>query len=88
VSVSVTTVNEWEARRYERIFDATCRYLERRRVEFGFSIADLEALLENAYQREGNDWLGRGRVKNLDQAAEIAAYEQVLAQWREQERIR
>ena len=81
----MTELNEWEARRYERIFDATCRYLERRRVEFGFSITDLEALLTNAYQRQGEDWLGRGRVNSLDQAAEIAAYELTLIEWRESE---
>lgn len=79
----MTSLDEWEARRYERIFDATCRYLERRRVEYGFGIADLEALLDNAYQRQGEDWLGRGRVRSLDQAAEIAAYEQTLTEWRE-----
>ncbi len=81
----MTELSDWEVQRYERIFDATCRYLERRRVEFGFDIADLEALLTNAYQRQGDDWLGRGRINALDQAAEIAAYEQTLAEWRERE---
>ncbi|MGC9399577.1 MAG: hypothetical protein ACP5HM_10635 [Anaerolineae bacterium] len=83
----MTSLKHWEEQRYARVFDATCRYVERRRAEFGFNIADLEALLDNAYQRQGNDWLGRGEVYHLDQAAEIAAYESILARWRKEKTL-
>jgi hypothetical protein len=31
---------------------------------------------------DGADWLGRGEVQDITMAATIAAYEQVIAQWK------
>jgi hypothetical protein len=68
---------------YEEAFEAALRMIERRRmVEPGFSIEDLERLLQTEYVVEGNDQFGRGEVFEIELAATIAAHEVVLEKWR------
>lgn len=48
----------------------------------GFTIERLEGNLDSLYTYEGHDWVGRGEFVNTRIAAEIAAHEQLLAEWR------
>ena len=76
-------MTDWRQRKYREVFEETCHGLElRRRSDPHFTIGRLEGLLRTAYVDEGNDWLGRGAVSDVFQAATIAAYEHVLAEWR------
>ncbi|WZL73115.1 hypothetical protein QBE52_19055 [Clostridiaceae bacterium 35-E11] len=47
-----------------------------------YTIHQLEALLDSLYVNEGNDWIGRGEIKNAIQAATIAASETLLTEWK------
>ncbi len=83
------TINNWLDKRYAEVFESTCRYLEARRAQYGLTVAELEEMLAEAYRRQGNNWLGRGMVKDVGEDAVVAAYEFILAEWRaveEQER--
>jgi hypothetical protein len=48
---------------------------------------DLERLFDTAYTREGNDWVGRGAVADIVNAATIAAYEHMLIEWKKEQGI-
>ncbi|MDR1180341.1 MAG: hypothetical protein LBK44_07525 [Spirochaetales bacterium] len=77
---------DWEDEKFNEVFDnvyATTKY--RRLLDPGFSVRDLESLLETLYVSDGNDQGGRGRVGDIISAATIAAHEQVLAEWKNDE---
>jgi hypothetical protein len=69
---------------YESLYQ---QLLERRQTDAEFSIQDLRGFLKDAYVYQDYDWIGRGVLfdaANADvrkQAATIAAYEAVLAEW-------
>ena len=70
---------------YEEAFeDAILFVLRKRRLKPDFTIDDLEKLLQAEYVQQGNDWVGRGELATLNQNARIAAYETLLAEWREE----
>lgn len=72
----------WPQRKYREVFDQTCAELDlRRRSDPQFTVDALRGLLATAYVNEGNDWIGRGAVHDLTQAAIIAAFEHTLAEW-------
>ena len=78
--------DEWQARKYQITFEEVCHFVtHQRHVNPKFGIGDVEHLLENAYTREGNDWVGRGMVGYIVNSATIAAYEHVLAEWRREQ---
>jgi hypothetical protein len=45
-------------------------------------VEDLEGVLRHLYQMDGADWGGRGELQGIILAATIAAYEQVIAEWK------
>ncbi len=77
--------SSWEKQNYEKIFESTCVYVdERRKKERDFNIEKLEKMLEMVYVRKGNDWVGKGPVKNIEDSAIIAAFEHKLAEWKKE----
>jgi hypothetical protein len=77
---------ELREKKYNEVFEAMYRYLEqRRRDDPAFNIARLEDMLNAAYFRQGDDWLGKGVLYEIKMAATVAAYESYLAVWREEE---
>ena len=77
---------EQREKKYNEVFKAMYRYLEqRRRDDATFNIARLEDMLNAAYFRQGDDWLGKGVLYEIKMAATVAAYESYLAAWREEE---
>jgi hypothetical protein len=78
-------LDELQERKYIQVFEDACHFVARQRyANPNFSIIDLERLLDAAYTRAGNDWVGRGTVADIVNAATIAAYEHTLAEWRKE----
>ncbi|NIZ46399.1 hypothetical protein PVA44_06145 [Entomospira nematocerorum] len=80
----IDSSSDWEIQCFEDIFDAVYATIQKRReVDTSFVIEDLERQLEDLYLLDGHDWLGRGRVADLDMEASIAAMQQYLYEWRQ-----
>jgi hypothetical protein len=78
-------LDELQERKYIQVFEDVCHFVVRQKcVNPNFNIGDLERLLDTAYTRAGNDWVGRGAVADIVNAATIAAYEHTLAEWRKE----
>jgi hypothetical protein len=70
------------SRRYRETYASLHRQLlERRRDDPNFTMDDLRGFLKDAYVYQDHDWIGRGALFDATQAATIAAYEAVLAEW-------
>ena len=79
----MSSVNDFPQQVYEDTFESMVAYLQkRRRTDPDFTIADVAGFLEDAYARQGDNWIGRGLLNTKKHAAVIAAYECVLAEWR------
>jgi hypothetical protein len=75
----------WQAVKYQSIFDDETRgLLRRRQSDPGCKVEDLEGILKNLYIMDGADWGGRGPLQNTIMAATIAAYEHFIANWKEE----
>lgn len=80
----MTSINDFPQQVYEETFEATCAFLEeRQRTDPTFTIDDIKDFLKDAYTRQGDNWIGRGLLHDTKQAAIIAAYECVLAEWQD-----
>jgi hypothetical protein len=74
---------DWRERKYQETLEEELRGLRRRREsESGCGVADLEGILVHLYHMDGADWIGRGEVQDITLAATIAAYEQVIEEWK------
>ena len=56
-------------------------FTHRRRTDPLFTRRYMEGLLESLYVRQGDDWLGRGEVRDREQSAMISAAETILQEW-------
>jgi len=75
------TGGTWQEELYWRIFDEETRGLERRRqIDPDFGVESLLRLLQDLYQLDGQDWLGRGEVGDITSAATLAAHERFAAE--------
>jgi len=76
-------IEEQQARRYDAVFNDVCNFVAyQRRTNPTFTLERLQELLDEACVREGNNWVGRGEVSHIVEAATIAAYEHALAEWK------
>ena len=74
---------DWKAVKYEEAFSEELRGLQRRReMDPGFTVKDLEGVLQHLYIKEGQNWEGQGDVQDISIAATIAAYECFISQWK------
>jgi hypothetical protein len=74
---------DWRDIKYAETLAEELRGLRRRREsDPGCTVADLEGTLAHLYIMEGADWSGRGEVQGITLGATIAAYEQVIAEWK------
>jgi hypothetical protein len=68
---------------YQHTFDETVAFLRGRlRNDPGLDLRDLESMLESLYVRQGNNWTGRGEIRDRIESAVIAAHEHVIAEVR------
>lgn len=74
-------------RRYQEAFEEELRMLERRRErDSNLTIEYLEGTLQSLYTIEGNDWEGRGPMLDQVIAAQIAAYEIFIENWKKEKK--
>jgi len=67
---------------YEETFQSVYSDLLRRKLkDSNFDKGDLEGLLNSYYANEGNNWVGQSEIKQIRQAATIAACEAILSTW-------
>ena len=79
-------LDELHDRKYRQVFEDTCRFvIQQKSSNPNFTLEDLEYLLDTAYMRAGNDWVGRGAVGDILNSAAIAAYEHMRAEWRKEQ---
>jgi hypothetical protein len=74
---------DWRDTKYNETLEQEIRGLQRRREsDPGCTITELEGTLRHLYHLDGADWGGRGDVQDITLAATIAAYEQIIAEWK------
>ena len=76
---------EWEEQKYEEVFESTLKDLKHQNKVGILDISELKNKLKSSYVKQENDWVGRGRVAEIVDAATIAAYELFLAEWNKYE---
>ena len=75
----------WREETYKKMFDSTVVFVNTlRNGDEPFTIADLEAMLQSEYDRQGLAWDGRGEVMEINIDATIAALQQELSKWRKE----
>jgi hypothetical protein len=73
---------DWQKEKYEEVFETTIRQTRiQREMDPNFRLDDIRARLKDLYIREGHGWEGKGIVIEIVEAATIAAYEHLLAEW-------
>lgn len=76
--------DDWQQRKYEEVFDQVIRQVRfQKSIDPDFSLDHVRARLEDAYVLQGHGWDGKGIVLEISEAATIAAYEYILADWEE-----
>lgn len=79
----MSEINDWEADKFNELFDDEIRVLHRRRNhDPDCSVSDLEGTLNALYVLEGNNMEGRSRVHEIAISASIAAYEKFIDEWK------
>lgn len=80
-------LDAWQKHKYETVFEEVCYFVaDQRETDPTFTLERLEELLQMAYQRAGDDWVGRGIVQQIVLSATIAAYEHCLTAWKQEGR--
>lgn len=75
----------WDEKTYDHVFDDICLYIEKRKQDDdNFTIDELKQMIDEAYQRRGMDWIGKGHLQFVIESATIAAFEQKFVEWRKQ----
>ncbi len=70
--------------KYNTTFDAVYSDLKMKlEKDPQFNKAELESFLQNQYTFDGQDWLGRGELKRIFNAATISACEKLLIELKE-----
>lgn len=64
---------------YEKNYEKTLAHLENQAKGEAFNLEDIKKELEALYVYEGQDWTGRGELKEAEIASTIAAYQSFLS---------
>jgi hypothetical protein len=76
------TDNTWKDEVYQQSFDNVTRHIKKMKdTDASFTLQELEGMLQAEYVNQGNDWVGRGELYDLRNAATIAAYQMLIAEW-------
>ncbi len=79
--------NSWDEETYERVFDDICEYIEKRKQDDrSFTLNELQRMIDEAYQRRGMDWIGKGQLQFIIESATIAAFEQKFVEWNKEQK--
>lgn len=75
-------MDDYKERLFDETFENVCGDMRRRRdIDARFSKEELEGVLKALYIHHGNDWEGRGEIRDIINEATIAACELVLSEW-------
>ncbi len=78
-------IAEWREETYKQMFESTTAFVKHlKNNDEEFMIADLEAMLQSEYDRQGLAWDGRGEVVELNIEATIAALQNELIIWKKE----
>lgn len=81
----MTDESSWDEEIYEQVFDDICAYVEKRKQDdTTFTLKDLRRMVDEAYQRRGMDWIGKGHLQYTIESATVAALEHKLVEWGKQ----
>lgn len=76
-------ITQWRETTYNNMFKSTTNYVNNlRATDKKFTLADLEAMLQSEYDRQGQAWDGRGEVVELSIEATIAAMQHEISRWK------
>lgn len=79
-------LQDWKEDKFEKIFNNVYYNFDQlRKNDDTYGKEDLRRQLQDLYVQQGNDMLGRGESMDLALSAQIAALEQVLSEWEEEE---
>lgn len=85
--IDMTDTANWDEETYDRVFDDICDYVEKRKQDdASFTLNVLKRMIDEAYQRRGMDWIGKGHLQFIIESATIAALEQKFVEWEKQEK--
>jgi hypothetical protein len=74
-------MTEFEELSYKETFNSMYCDIMNKKENRTLRRDELEALLKSLYVSEGNNWVGQSEIKQLRQAATIAACEVILSEW-------
>lgn len=75
-------MEEYREKIFEETFNSVCADMRRRRqCDPQFTKEYLEGVLKSLYVDQGNDWVGRGEVRDIINEATISACELILCEW-------
>ncbi len=75
-------MDDYREKIYEDTFNNVCKELKlRRQSDSEFTKKELEGVLMGLYVDQGNDWVGRGEVRDIINDATISACELILSEW-------
>ncbi len=78
-------MENYRERLFEETFDNVYGNMRHRREnDPRFTKRELEGIIQGLYIQHGNDWEGRGEIRDIINEATIAACELVLSEWRQQ----
>ena len=73
---------EWEQQYHEDKIEETMKYLKHRRQHDPmFTKEACEKVLETLYENQGSNWIGKGSMQEMKEAATVVGYELFLANW-------
>jgi hypothetical protein len=76
---------DWEQARFDEVFRQVRQHIRlRRRIDPEFTLEALARLLDSEYVSQGTSCLEKSAVQHVAQAATIAAYETLLAEWQQE----
>ena len=76
---------EWREETYKQMFESTTAFVKHlKNNDDKFGIANLEAMLQSEYDRQGLAWDGRGEVVELNIEATIAALQNEIIIWKKE----
>lgn len=68
-------------------YELMLKQLNFRSEQKNFNIEDIIMELEHLLVYQGQDWVGRGEIKNAEIQGQVYAYQVFLKRWREREQV-
>ena len=80
-------MEDYREQLFDETFENVCGDMKRRRdKDPRFTKEEMEGLLKALRIHHGNDWEGRGEIRDIINEATIAACELVLSEWQNEDK--